>query len=399
VTWQRPAIDASSLFNRELASPIPKHLLEAPLTEDKTGFAQLPYWSEQYVGTGPFKLHEVVPGSHLVLKANDSYVLGRPKVDELEVRMFSEPGSLLAAMLAGTADLMVDRNFDLDRAIILEEQWKEGRVEARFSGNWVMFPQLGPSSQPAVLGDPRFRRALIEATDRQQLADTLFNGRSAVAHVYLGPEEIEYREVETSIVRHGHDVRKATETLGTLGYTKGSDGLLRDAANQRLSLEIRADAGESKTLFAIGDFWQKTGIGVEPALIPGQRVRDREYIATFPGLYLRGQSSRSSGVLRTLQSADIPRAEKSWVGNNYSQYSDPALDGMIDRYFYSVVPRERAQVLGSIVGHITEQLPVLNLVYQLQFTLVANRLGNVAPSKSAGAASKTWNSHLWDIGG
>jgi peptide/nickel transport system substrate-binding protein len=399
VTWKRPAIDAHSLFNRELASPLPRHILEPALAEDKAGFSQLPYWSEKYVGTGPFKLQDVVPGSHLLLRANDSYVLGRPRIDELEIRTIPEPDTLLTTMLAGNADLMLDRRFDVDRAMIVESQWKEGRLETRFSGNWVVFPQLGPTSQPIALRDPAFRRALLEAIDRQQLSDLLFNGRSAVSHVYLGPDEVEYRDIEARIVRHDYDPRKAAQALEGLGYSRGGDGLYRDLANQRLALEIRADPGESKLLFTVADFWQKAGIAVEPTLMASQRLRDREYIATFPGLYLRGQSSRSSGVLRSLQSADIPRGDNRWVGGNYSQYDSPALDALIDRYFNSVPHQERTQALGGVVSHITSEVPVLYLNYQLQFTLVANRVSNVIPSKSAGAASKTWDSHLWDIRG
>lgn len=86
VDWRRPFIYADAMFARRFAFPMPKHLLERPYLEDKASFTQHPFWAEEYVGTGAFQLREFVRDSHLLLAANDRYVLGRPRIDEIEVK-------------------------------------------------------------------------------------------------------------------------------------------------------------------------------------------------------------------------------------------------------------------------------------------------------------------------
>lgn len=79
--WKQPFIDADKLFK----SPMPKHLVE-PLYEDKATMMAQPFWTREFVGSGPFRVKEWVPSSHLIISAFDGYVLGRPNIDEIELR-------------------------------------------------------------------------------------------------------------------------------------------------------------------------------------------------------------------------------------------------------------------------------------------------------------------------
>src|SRR5439155_20184553 len=88
VTWSQPFIQADTLFTKDLAQPLPKHLLEAPYLNDKANFLQVPFWSSEFVGAGPYRVKSLTPGTGLILTAFDAYVLGRPKIDEIEVRFF-----------------------------------------------------------------------------------------------------------------------------------------------------------------------------------------------------------------------------------------------------------------------------------------------------------------------
>src|SRR5438445_3039059 len=89
VTWKGPFIEADQLFGVGFtaggmnAIPRPMHLLAQLLAEDKPGFLALPYWREGYVGTGAYRIQEWVSGNHMLMVANDSYFLGRPKIDEI----------------------------------------------------------------------------------------------------------------------------------------------------------------------------------------------------------------------------------------------------------------------------------------------------------------------------
>ena len=49
VKWKRPFLNADSMFSRLRAMPLPRHLLERALLEDKATFAEQPYWVELFL--------------------------------------------------------------------------------------------------------------------------------------------------------------------------------------------------------------------------------------------------------------------------------------------------------------------------------------------------------------
>lgn len=175
VRWSRPYIDADALFTRRMAMPLPRHLLLDAYEENRAGFVEHSYWLTDFVGAGPFRLQTYQPGSHLVLAANERYALGRPKVDEVEVRFIPDAHALVTSVVAGAAELTMGARMSLDLAVQGEQQWREGRVEYG-PGGWVtIYPQF-INPQPPIVADVRFRRALLHAIDRQELVDNLMFG-------------------------------------------------------------------------------------------------------------------------------------------------------------------------------------------------------------------------------
>ncbi len=398
VRWTKPYIEADTFFSRELALPLPKHILERPATEDKANFEHLPYWTEAFVGTGPFRLEQSDLGVPVLLRANERYVLGRPKIDEIEFKIFPDVKVLTTNILAGAADLSLGRGFDYDQAVVLEQQWRDGSVASRFSGSQVIYSQfLGTS--PQIVGDVNFRRALLQAIDRPQLNEQFLGGRGLVSHVFLGPQEPEFSYIEQSVVRYDYDPRRAQTALEALGYTRGPDGTFRDATGERLLVELRSDPedGSQRPMFAVADSWQRLGVGVDPVVIPRQRTRELDYLYTFPAFHLRSHSGRISSALSNYQSSSQPMPENRWVGNNRSHYVNADLDAAADRYLVTIPPQERYRELQTVMRIITDQLPVMSLYYDPSFSAIGNRLDNFIPSKASGTAAKTWNSHLWDV--
>jgi peptide/nickel transport system substrate-binding protein len=399
VTWREPYIQADTMFTAvfpPFALPVPAHLLERAYAEDKASFAQLPFWNEGFVGAGPYRLHDWVKGSHLQLVANEHYVLGKPLVDEVEVKFIPDHTTLVANVLAGTVELTLGRSVSLEQGLTAREQWRDGRMEIKFSNWLVVYPQfLNPN--PAVVADLRFRRALLHAVDREQMAETLQAGMVPVAHSWVNPTAAEYPFVERAIVRYDFDPRHAAALLEELGYARGSDGGYRDRASERLSVELRSTADNeihSRVLFPIVDYWQRLGVGVEPNLIPVQRQRDREYRANSPAFEML-QQGNDLGSLVTHHSREIPLAENNYVGRSKHRYRNAEFDGLIDRYFATIPVPERMEVLAQLMHHITDQLIIMGIFYNVAPSLIGNRLVNVTPGGER--ATQAWNAHLWDV--
>src|SRR5437870_3438191 len=175
---------------------MPQHILERTLSDDPANFVQLPYWGAEFVGAGPFKLRDWELGSRMVLVANDDYVLGRPKIDEIEVRFIGDANAVIANILAVELQYTIDgRTHTVEDSLTVRQQWNDGHFELGSGAVMSVFPQFR-DVRPAVIADVRFRKALLHAMDRQEMVDTIQGGQAAVAESHLGPDNMEWQYVE-----------------------------------------------------------------------------------------------------------------------------------------------------------------------------------------------------------
>src|SRR5207249_1957452 len=90
--------------------------------EDKARVRESAYWTTEFVGTGPFLVREFMPGSLVRLVAYSRYVLGRPKIDEIEVRFITSTPTLVANVLANEVASLIAPNQreyrEIERSIV-----------------------------------------------------------------------------------------------------------------------------------------------------------------------------------------------------------------------------------------------------------------------------------------
>lgn len=377
--------------------PLPRHLVQVDyqnLTPE--AFLERPYFYAEYVGTGPFKLKEFVLDSHVVLAAHDGYMLGRPKIDELEVKFIPDGNTLLANVLAGSVELTLQRSVSLDQGMAIKDRWTAGEMKVGYAG-WVnMFVQhLNPT--PALVTDVRYRRAMVHGIDRQELVDVLLFGQSSVAHSLFGPHNAEWKDIETSVVKYDFDPRRAEQYINDLGYTKATDGMLRDASGGTLQAWLMAIAGDEsneKPLLSIADMWKKAGIDSQTQLITRQQSNDPELRATFPGFSVQGGGEGVGGIPR-MHSSRARVAADNYRGNNYGRYMNPELDAMIERYQATIPIDERNRVLAQFIRITTEQVANVPLFWRMAPTFIGHRLVTVTEANNLG--NHAWNAHLWDV--
>jgi len=76
-----------------------------------------------------------VTDSHLVVKRNDDYVLGRPKIDEIEIRFIQDPSSVLASLLARAQDITLGRSLipleHKQNGVAGKHTWRNGSLKPR----------------------------------------------------------------------------------------------------------------------------------------------------------------------------------------------------------------------------------------------------------------------------
>ncbi len=395
VRWSKPYIDADTMFTSmstvAFGLPLPKHLLEEGYQGDKTNFLAMPYWTRDYVGTGAFRVTEFVPGSYVALRANENYIFGKPKIDEFEVKFILDQNIIITNLLTGGIDMTLGRGFSIEQVFQTRDLWPNGTAQVT-PRSWIVIHPQFMNPTPTLVGDVRFRRAMMHATDRQQLMDTLEGGFTAVAHAYLSPAEPEYNEVHDAAVRYEYDQRKAAQMIEELGYSKGPDGFYRDGASQRLNIEMRTygiRVSDDATV-SIADAWTRFGVATDPTFVPPQRITDREYMATFPSFLMYRQPNSASDLGR-LRGALAPTAETRFVGSNYARYVDAEFDGLIDKFLTTIPRPERMQVLRDAIRHISENLNLMGLFYDAEIGFLNNRLQNITARET-----RLWDIQNWD---
>jgi peptide/nickel transport system substrate-binding protein len=394
VTWKTLYINADQLFG----NPLPRYLLAVPAREEKATFTELPYWNLSFVGTGPFQLKEWVPGIHVLLTANDAYPLGRPVIDELDVKFIPSSNTLITNLLAGDVELTLGQTLSFDQALEMRDRWQQGHVEVVPRPGWtVIYPQFTYTNPPAV-ADVRFRRALMHAIDRQEMVDTLVAGLSSVAHSLLPLGRPDYADIKARAPRYEYDPRMAAQMIEELGLVKGADGGWVDSAGKRLSVEVRT-SGENdnnvKALHSVVDYWQRAGVAVDAVFVPSQQ-RDREYLATFPGFILSRHTADETYFVNFI-SAKVATRENSFTGGD-TGYHNPEYDELYERYSRTIPLQERIEALGKLDYHLADQAVAMGLYYDNLVAVIGNRLTNVVVPQYYGTQF-TWSAHLWDVSG
>ena len=87
------------------------------------------------VGTGPFTFDEYVQGDHLTLRKNPNYWdKGKPYLDELRFRIFTDPQAMMTEFEAGTLDLALQPTLN---------DWVRVQKDARAAGSQPSQAQAG----------------------------------------------------------------------------------------------------------------------------------------------------------------------------------------------------------------------------------------------------------------
>ncbi len=72
---------------------------------DRATFVDGPHWRTEFVANSPYRVERWEQGVDMVLRAHDGFVLGKPKTDVIIMRFITDASTIVANLLAGTADV------------------------------------------------------------------------------------------------------------------------------------------------------------------------------------------------------------------------------------------------------------------------------------------------------
>lgn len=402
VTWKTTFYLPFRLGLREFW-PLPKHVLGSAFEGDKRAFSGLPYWTTEYINTGPFRLVDYGLGEQVVFERFDDYFLGRPKLQTIEIRVIGDANVLLANLRAEAVDMSSSNSLPGDLAVTLNAEWRqsgEGSVVSAPGSFRFEVVQFNPqhARPPELSRDVRTRRGLLMAIDRETLGETLLPGVPyTTANSYLPDSDPRTAAVGRIFDRYRYNPTAAAQQLAEAGWTRGADGQMVNQTGQHVEIAIRSQPGNNKEAAIIAQYWRDIGIQVIEEPVSSALARDAEHNATFSAFSGHANGSRE-GFFRRLLSHAHATPQNRYAGANTGSYTNLRLDQLNERLQSTPDEREQTPILRELGEILATELPAIPSHFTV--TLAAVRRGvralvdDFAGSDSPGSLSR--NAHLWD---
>jgi peptide/nickel transport system substrate-binding protein len=314
---------------------------------------------------GPYLITGYDPGTRVVLERNPYWHGTRPFFDRVVIKTIGNTAALMTNLLSGDVDMLPGEGvaLTLDEVLTLQKQYPD-RFAYAFKPD-LSYLHIDLQLDNPILADVRVRRALLLGLDRQSMVDKLMGGRVPVANSFVSPLESIY---SADVPAYPYNPARARSLLAEAGWTPGDDGICRNAARTRLSLEFSTSTGvRARELLqqVMQSQWHRIGVETliknEPArTLFGETLKHR----SFMGLVMFGWSSGIESTPRQiLSSGQIPTAANNWGGSDYTDFRDPTMDGDIEALERDLDVASRRGLWADMQRIYAEQLPVLPLFF------------------------------------
>jgi peptide/nickel transport system substrate-binding protein len=278
------------------------------------------------VGTGPYKLVKFTSGELLEVERNDAYWGGKPQWAHVTERIIAKDPSRLASLLAGQVDAI-----DAVPIADLERLRKEGKF-GLFRGPAALVHYVALDSNRDVspfvtakdgkplasnpLKDPRVRKALSLAINREVIAKRVMEGSATPASQMMPPQ---YPTASRSLKPDAYDPAKAQALLKEAGWGEGF----------RIVLHATGDRypNDSSVAQAIAQMWSRIGLKAEVEALPGSVFFTRASKQEFSAFAAQYGAEDSINSLRALVATASP--EKGYGTANRTRYSNPVVDNLL----------------------------------------------------------------------
>ena len=367
-------------------SILPEHLLRGSTGER---FHSDPFHRAP-VGSGPFRFKEWVPGSHLMVVANDDYYGEGPFLDEIAFKFIPNENALLIQLKTGEIDIFDNANINF------ADQLRSIEGVKVYQTPMLMYEHLDLNVEHPALADRAVRQALSLATNKQEIATRIYNGlvKSAELDEFPGSKYFN----EEAARRSRYDVAAAKRLLRQAGWLDNDGDGIVEKAGRPLKLTITASAGQlnrERTQLVLRDQYRKIGVDLQihnynPTVLYGTYEdggilkRGKFDVAMYAWL-----SSPEPATKEALYSGkNIPPQ-----GQNHPRINNPQLNELLRRGSTETDPGERVRIYHAVSDILVDEMPVIPLFWYTSLDPCVVKLQNFRPNPTQ--SSDTWNAAEW----
>lgn len=323
------------------------------------------------VGSGPYVFDRWDVGNEIVLRRNENYWGGKPKIERIVYRFIINDAARLQALRSGEIDMVRP----------LPEQYGDLMEEEGFSDEFnclaywnppVPFYYIAWNMDTEFFGDRRVRLAMTHLVDRGEIVSSLLKGNGEIV---TGPFYIHGKAYDKSIEPWPYDLERAGELLDEAGWVDSDGDGIRDKDGVRFTFEFTIPSGSSyyrRLGQLVKDSAAKVGIDVivdpiEWSILMG-KINDREFEAVSLGW--------GGDILQD----PYQLWHSSQIGNrgaNYAGFRDGEADALIEEARRTLDEDERVVLYHKLNRILHREQPYTFVYTRPTFRIVDKRFKNV----------------------
>lgn len=324
----------------------PEHLLKDIPAESLLTDA---FW-ENPVGSGPFKLDNIVSGERMEYVAFEDYYLGRPEMDRLIIRVIPS-NNILSAMLAGEVDVTAYGS------LMTLSDYEQAKANSDLVTNEI--PGFG--NQHILLNnetlDINVRKAIDYAVDKETIINDLLHGYGRTAISAIVPEN-PYRLGD--IEGNAYNPEKAKELLTAAGW---------DSTRTLRCLTYSTSELGQNIAVLVQQQLAEVGINIEI------ETYDRATISSkfYDGEYDLGIAQSASNPFEPSES----RFYFQLVPNGWLRMTDSSWIELYDEGAKGLTVEERRPSYDELQRRLVEEVPMVFLFHEDQLFVNSQRISNI----------------------
>lgn len=310
---------------------------------------------DTYISNGPFKMSDWKSKESITFVKNENYWdAENVKLETLEVKLIDDEITYLNAFKSGEIDI-IESPPQAEIPTLLDE------------GTAKIYPYLGtyfyvinlsdeakkvdPKAAEA-LSNPKFRKALALAIDKQLIVDKVAQGGQAAAASYVpaGILDSAGNEFKKEYLPATGDIEQAKKLLSEAGYPNGEGA-------PTITLTFNTGQGHQMIAQAVQDMW-KTNLGINVEL------KNEEW-AVFQDTRNNFQYSiaRHGWIADYNDPMTFLDMWTTGNGQNNSGYANAEYDKLISQAKVELDDAKRTELLRKAEDMLMEDLPILPIYY------------------------------------
>lgn len=368
------------------AAIMPEHVL-AKYNDDKGSFNTAPYQSAP-IGSGPFRFVAWQRGSSVRMEANPDFFLGRPKINEVILRIMPDENTMATQMKTHEIDMAVHATGTQ------YPQYLNIPGTVLLTPPIYTYDHLDFNLKRPMFQDVRVRRALAYAIDRKSILDKISHGLGTLSDTDESPEIGQAYNPNT--MHYPFDPATARTLLDAAGWHVGPDGIrVKNGQRFAFNYSTQTESQNGKSIQAqVQAAWHLIGVDVTVKNAPTTLFFDNTAIGILQGGHYDVAGFAWNGAADPDDSSIYSGDNQPPRGQNALFWNDRKATAAMNDGLATVDWARRKQDYFIVQAQLASEVPTIILYFRREPLIYNSDLKGFTPSP---VITPFWDPWDWSI--